>query len=210
MNKFNPQKFNSNLYCVNVGYLSRNSILPKLSFIFKNVYITLGNVKLYSTQSKTNISTELDDESINSFIVKNRQKLFKKNFDYTSNNTFLKYNYYNDTSGKINKNKKNLIKTNQFIHYPSAIKEWPNSIYNFKLNTYIKTLPIKDMQIYKLFDSYINYNKLKNYNGITKLFLSKPEIKHYNNKMNITIYVFDKQIISKEKKLLLLRRLIIK
>ena len=210
MNKFNNKKFNYNLYCVNAGYLSINSILPKLSFMFTNVCVILDNIKLYSTQSEINISIELDNESISNFIVKNRQKLFKKNFDYTNNNTFLKYNYSNDTSNKINKNKKNLIQTNQFIHYPSAIKEWPNSIYNFQLNTYIKALPIKDMQIYKLFDSYINYNKLKNYNGIIKLFLSKPEIKHYNNKMNITIYVFDKQIISKEKKLLLLRRLIIK
>lgn len=79
-------------------------------------------------------------------------------------------------------------------HNPSSVKEWYNSIYNLEKNNYIKTLPLKDMLIYKLFDIYFNLNKLKKYDGLSmnKIFVGKPEVKHFNNKIYITLYVFNK------------------
>lgn len=99
---------------------------------------------------------------------------------------------------------------NQFVYYPSSTKEWYNSVYNFHKNQYIKTLPIKDIYTYKLFDAYFNYNTLKNYNGlsITKIFISKPEIKHFNNKINITLYIFNRQKIYLLQNILICKNLI--
>jgi Mitochondrial ribosomal protein (VAR1) len=90
------------------------------------------------------------------------------------------------------------IKKGQLKHYPVSVKEWYNSIYAFKKDYYMKTLPLKDQITYKLFDTYFNYNELKNYKynslSMYKIFIGKPEIKHYNDKINITIYIFNKWI----------------
>jgi hypothetical protein len=48
--------------------------------------------------------------------------------------------------------------------------------------------------VYKLFDIYFNFNKLKKYDGLSmnKIFVGKPEVKYFNNKIYITLYVFNK------------------
>jgi Mitochondrial ribosomal protein (VAR1) len=91
------------------------------------------------------------------------------------------------------------LKKGKFKHYPSSVKEWYNSIYNFKKDNFVKTLPLKDRIIYKLFYAYFNINKLNHYayNNLSmgKVFISNPEVKHFNNKLNITIYAYNKWII---------------
>jgi hypothetical protein len=91
------------------------------------------------------------------------------------------------------------LKRGQLKHYPSSVKEWYNSIYSFKKDNFVKTLPLKDKLIYKLFNVYFNVNKLNyyNYNSLSmgKIFISKPEIKHFNNKVNITICIYNKWIV---------------
>jgi hypothetical protein len=93
--------------------------------------------------------------------------------------------------------KKNYLKKGQLKHNPSSVKEWYNSIYNLEKNNSIKTISFKNKLIYKLFDAYFNLNKLKKYNNLSmaKVFVGKPEIKHFNNKVNITLYIFDKWIM---------------
>lgn len=93
----------------------------------------------------------------------------------------------------------------KFKHYPPYIKEWVNSVYCFNINN-VKTLPSLDINIYNLIKSYFNFYILK-YNNITRtrgwrvrrkkssiqrLIASKPSIKHTNDKINVTVYTYDK------------------
>jgi hypothetical protein len=50
------------------------------------------------------------------------------------------------------------------------------------------------MFIYRVFDAYFNINKLKEFGGLSmgKIFVGKPEVKHFNNKLHITLYIFNK------------------
>jgi hypothetical protein len=113
----------------------------------------------------------------------------KKKYDVLSN---LKFN---DLDNSILKRK--YLKKGQLKHNPSSVKEWYNSVYSFNKNNFIKTLLLKDKFIYKLFDVYFNMNKLKIYNSLSmsKIFIGKPEVKHFNNKMQISLYIFNKWII---------------
>jgi len=91
---------------------------------------------------------------------------------------------------------KKFLKKGQLRHDPSSVKEWYNSIYNLEQNNYTKTLLIKNLLIYRLFDTYFNMNKSENYNNlyVGKIFIGKPEVKHFNNKIYITLYIFNKWI----------------
>jgi len=74
----------------------------------------------------------------------------------------------------------------------------------------MKTLPIKDIHVYELLHVYFNFNKLKDRNNssIMNVFVSKPEIKHFNNKINITLYVFNKRKTSLSKNFINYKNLI--
>ncbi len=108
-------------------------------------------------------------------------------------NTIRNLEYRDSDKGNLMKNylDKGILK-----HNPSSVKEWYNSIYYLEKNDYIKTLPLRDILIYKLFDIYFNLNKLKKYSSLSmdKIFVGKPEIKHFNNKIYINLYVFNKWI----------------
>jgi len=108
-------------------------------------------------------------------------------------NTIRNLEYRDSGKGNLMKNylDKGILK-----HNPSSVKEWYNSIYSLEKNDYIKTLPLRDILIYKLFDIYFNLNRLKKYSSLSmdKIFVGKPEIKHFNNKIYITLYVFNKWI----------------
>jgi len=45
-----------------------------------------------------------------------------------------------------------------------------------------------------MFDIYFNLSKLKEFNSLSmsKIFIGKPEIKHFNYKVHITLYIFNK------------------
>ena len=100
-------------------------------------------------------------------------------------------------------------------HFPSAIKEWSNSIYAFNNNS-IKNLSIADKNLLKLIKSYFNFY----FNGIflrsdriatrfkrlavKKIFASKAELKHTNSKVIITLYIYNEErriLIQKIKRL---------
>ena len=92
---------------------------------------------------------------------------------------------------------KRYLKRGQLKHNPSSVKEWCNSVCILGKNNYVKTLPLKDKLIYKVFDTYFNSNELEQYSGLSmgKIFISKPETKHFNNKTHITLYIFNKWIM---------------
>jgi hypothetical protein len=87
-------------------------------------------------------------------------------------------------------------------HYPPASKEWFNSIYSYNKN-FIKTLPIVDNTINKLIKSYFNLSPLSNKKSsrvkvrfkrlsLNRILVSRTEMKHTNNKVTITVYLYNK------------------
>ena len=100
-------------------------------------------------------------------------------------------------------------------HFPSATKEWYNSIYAFNSNT-IKNLNIADKNLIKLIKSYFNFYfntaLLKSKRmatrfrrlAVNKIFISKAELKHTNSKVIITLYIYNEErriLINKLKRL---------
>jgi len=88
-------------------------------------------------------------------------------------------------------------------HYPPATKEWFNSIYSFNKN-FIKTLPIVDKIVNKLIKSYFNLSPLYNNKkssrvqvrfkrlSLNRILVSRAEMKHTNNKVIVTVYLYNK------------------
>ena len=88
-------------------------------------------------------------------------------------------------------------------HYPPASKEWFNSIYSYNKN-FTKTLPIVDNTVNKLIKSYFNLNPLSNNKkssrvqvrfkrlSLNRILVSRAEMKHTNNKVIITVYLYNK------------------
>ena len=95
---------------------------------------------------------------------------------------------------------------NQTKHYPPECKEWSNNIYAFNKNT-TKLLPIANTVITKLIRSYFNIYSRKLEKNIksprlrmrmrrlstNRILVSKAEVKHTNDKLLITLYLYNKQ-----------------
>lgn len=100
---------------------------------------------------------------------------------------------------------------------PSSSKEWKNKVYFFNIN-YVKNLPIYDLNINKLIKGYFNlyFNnrvlKTKYMQGwkkrlsLSKIYVSKAEVKHTSSKAIITIYTYNKERKSLIKRIYLLKK----
>ena len=87
-----------------------------------------------------------------------------------------------------------------------AVRNWNNSIYVYNKNA-ISLIPIKSRYVIKLIKAYFNLYHLyiesllrkerlrRRYRKIStnKIFVSDGEFKHSNDKVNITLYVYNKQ-----------------
>jgi len=99
-------------------------------------------------------------------------------------------------------------------HYPSAVREWNNSIYVFNKNA-INLIPQVTELVNKLIKSYFNLYNLKLERKIrsnrllgrlrklssNKIYVSNGEFKHTNNKVVITLYLFNRQKFNLDKKI---------
>ena len=100
-------------------------------------------------------------------------------------------------------------------HYPSAVREWKNSVYLFNKNA-INLIPQVTILAIKLIKSYFN---LYNYNlerklrsnkllhrlrrlSFHKIYVSNGEFKHTNNKVVITLYLYNRQRVNYNKKII--------
>lgn len=95
------------------------------------------------------------------------------------------------------------------IFYPSN-KEWLTSVYSYN-KSYTKALISLDILVNDLFISYFNMaedkikllfkrrrtNKIRY--SADKIYVSRPELKHTNNKITIMIYMYNKQKLSVER-----------
>ena len=91
-------------------------------------------------------------------------------------------------------------------YYPSSNKEWYNSVYSFN-KLYIKPLIARDMLINNLFKNYFNMvehkikrlfkrqsiRNLKIRYSANRIYVSRAEIKHTNDKLFFIVYIYNKQ-----------------
>jgi hypothetical protein len=91
-------------------------------------------------------------------------------------------------------------------HFPSAIREWNNSIYVFNKNA-LNLIPSTTLSAINLIKSFFNlYNstierKMRTKRlllrlrrlSLNRIFVSNGEFKHTNNKVTITLYLFNRQ-----------------
>jgi hypothetical protein len=99
-------------------------------------------------------------------------------------------------------------------HHPTAVREWNNSIYVFNKNA-INLIPQAAELVNKLIKSYFNLYNLKLERKIrssrllrrlrklssNKIYVSNGEFKHTNNKVVITLYLFNRQKFNLDKKI---------
>jgi len=105
--------------------------------------------------------------------------------------------------------KKSMNSTNVTIYHRDlvpTVRNWKTSVYAFNKNV-ISLIPIKSKFVMKLVKAYFNSYNLKleyllrkeklrrRYRKIStnKIFISDGEFKHTNDKVNITLYVYNKQ-----------------
>lgn len=108
---------------------------------------------------------------------------------------------------KKQKNKKNV--TIGYKNFVPTIRDWKDSIYVYNKNT-IKLIPVASNYIIKLIKGYFNAFNLRLENELrkdklrdksrklstNKIFLSEGEFKHTNDKVSITLYVYNRQKIN--------------
>ena len=173
---------------------------PPLSHI--NLIFTLHNFYL---KSKLNglidiLNLKSNSERYNSEVDKNTKEVNEIPNRYLVKNTYV---------NPVRKMK----------HFPPANKEWVNSIYTY--NDTVKNFPVLDNLLYKLIRGYFNlYNnkiraKIRKHGSrrfeirksrrlMNKIFFGKPELKHTNNSVIITVYLYNadkKYLINKIKKI---------
>lgn len=117
--------------------------------------------------------------------------------------------YYNKKTEK----KKTNLQEKHNKHYPSAVREWNNSIYVFNKNA-INLIPQVTILAVKLIKGYFNLYNYKLERKIRtsrllgrlrklsshKIYISNGEFKHTNNKVIITLYLFNRQLFNLKKK----------
>ena len=101
------------------------------------------------------------------------------------------------------------IKTNYVNkpkHCPPLVKEWFSGVYTFNKNI-IKILPSLNKNLYNIFNSYFNLYNNKFYKNTrskrlrirrkrpstNRLLVSKPNLKHTNDKVNIIVYTYNRR-----------------
>lgn len=115
------------------------------------------------------------------------------------NNNLNKYNQIISAEKKIEKT------VGETRHFPSATREWRNSVYAYNKTT-VKSLPALDKMANSLLRSYFNFvpisinntksKRMRNLirrSSTKKLFISRPEIKQTNSKVIITAYTADRE-----------------
>ena len=127
--------------------------------------------------------------------------IFTKNID--NNNKIIPFKVKSSEVGKSR-------------YFLPVSKEWKNSIYAFNQNN-IKNMAIYDININLLIKSFFNlyfnpkflYNKDRSikYRSLSfnKIYASKAEIKHTNNKAIFTVYVYNREKIALLKRIKILK-----
>jgi Mitochondrial ribosomal protein (VAR1) len=172
-----------------------------------------------NTQYANNM--DLPFTAINSFNIVGK-KIYKRPFIFNDKkvmNIKEKKIYLNEPF--IFKKKESPVKTLRYInndtgkmrHFTPGAQEWFNSIYSYNEN-YTKLLPVADKNLMLLLDSYFNFfvnpkilktkriaNRYRRLSA-NKVFVGKGELKHTNEKVIITSYVYNVEQLYLKSKIL--------
>jgi hypothetical protein len=145
--------------------------------------------------------------------VNSKNCVFKKKYNrpiVLENNQIIRSKIRGFNKPLIFKRKESPIKTLRYInndtgkmkHFTPGAQEWFNSIYSYNEN-YTKLLPIADKNLMNLLKSYFNFfvnhkilktkriaNRYRKLSA-NKVFVGKGELKHTNEKVIITSYVYN-------------------
>lgn len=146
-------------------------------------------------------------------IIINKKFYINTTMDKKYSFIFKKKNYF---KSKLIPLKFNLSDVGEKKYWPAVSKEWINSIYNYN-NSHIKNLSFFSLHLKNILDSFffsmfnnkflnktnilrkkksiLKSNNLKK-KSFNKIYISNPEIKHNNFKTIITLYVYNREIIS--------------
>jgi len=118
-------------------------------------------------------------------------------YDYNKNNNVLGFTPMEDKNTVISE------KVGETRHFPPAVNEWTNSVYSFNKDL-VKTLPATDNLVNRLIKSYfsltplIGKKKSKRVEirfrrlSMNRMLVSKAGMKHTNNKVIITVYLYNR------------------
>ena len=93
---------------------------------------------------------------------------------------------------------------NETKHFHPATKEWVNSVY-FYNKDFLKTMPAADNAVNRLIKSYFSISPILNKKksrrvemrfkrlSLNRVLVSKAEMKHTNNKVVVTVYLYNKK-----------------
>ncbi len=115
-------------------------------------------------------------------------------------------NLFKLNSREISEKTKVDVKKKTYKHFPSSIREWNNSIYVYNKNA-LNLIPSTTTLVIKIIKSYFSlFNKnlerkmrtkrlLLRFRRLSsnKIYVSTGEFKHTNNKVIITLYLFNRQ-----------------
>ena len=153
----------------------------------------------------TSMSSHSPHQSVVNIISKTEGNLYNSSTDMLNmfNARLKKDNHASQQKVELGNNFNYIGKPR---HYPPANKEWFNSIYVYNNKT-IKLLPSLDKVILKLVKSYFNLysrkleKKIKSRRlrirgrrlSTNRILTSRAELKHTNDKVIVTIYVYNRQ-----------------
>nr|YP_010632670.1 ribosomal protein S3 [Cladonia submitis]WBP63582.1 ribosomal protein S3 [Cladonia submitis]WBP63598.1 ribosomal protein S3 [Cladonia submitis]WBP63614.1 ribosomal protein S3 [Cladonia submitis]WBP64053.1 ribosomal protein S3 [Cladonia submitis] len=198
MNKHKNSDNDNHFKNVNNKYISRNNMIYNYNNFKSNMcYVTrqpIGKGLLLFHNHDGNMN---DD----------KRRLLNK-VQYTTD----AYNKLDKQASKKDKISKTFTKANNYVgkprHFSPLSNEWYNSIYTFNMNL-LKILPTLNKILLRIVKSYFNFysRKLeKNIKSrrlrikarrlsINKILTSKPQLKHTNDQIIITLYTYNRQKI---------------
>lgn len=133
----------------------------------------------------------------------------KKLISSSSSNKINEDNALSTEINTIQSAMNNIISPSNIVNKESApmTKQWKNGIYSYN-NNFIKNLPATDNVVSALIKSYFTLNPIK-YNAkgaksrlikrkykrlsLNRILVSEPEMKHVNDKVYITVHLFNKK-----------------
>lgn len=197
------------LKTVNNKYISRNNMIYNYNNFKSNMcYVT----KHFNVVAKKPLLFHSD----RSMVSKNTRQLLNNKLQYSTD----AYKKLDQQASKNHKLLKRLataepqteMKANNYIgkprHFSPLSDEWYNSIYTFNINL-LKILPSLNKILLKIVKSYFNFYSRKLEKSIksrrlrikarrlsiNKILTSKPQLKHTNDQIIITIYTYNRQKI---------------
>ena len=198
MNKHKNSDNDNHFKNVNNKYISRNNMIYNYNNFKSNMcYVTrqpIGKGLLLFHNHDGNMN---DD----------KRRLLNK-VQYTTD----AYNKLDKQASKKDKISRTFTKANNYVgkprHFSPLSNEWYNSIYTFNMNL-LKILPTLNKILLRIVKSYFNFysRKLeKNIKSrrlrikarrlsINKILTSKPQLKHTNDQIIITLYTYNRQKI---------------